>query len=111
MLRCERAGDTSFHTVSHLYVRPLQAGRYLGNLPGMGFGNSMGKRGMLYTLVMMVCLTDVPQTCARREQIVDGLAMNPGTAFMQAQPLVARWIDTHPGYFVRRWRLLPSRGT
>ncbi|MER8826531.1 hypothetical protein NKH73_10985 [Mesorhizobium sp. M0938] len=64
---------------------------------------------MLYTLVMMVCLTDVPQSCEQREQMVDGLAMNPGTAFMQAQPLVAQWIETHPGYFVRRWRVLPGR--
>jgi hypothetical protein len=64
---------------------------------------------MLYTLVMMVCLTDVPRTCEQREQMVDGMAMNPGTAFMQAQPLVARWIETHPGYFVQRWRVLPGR--
>lgn len=66
---------------------------------------------MLYTLVMMVCLTAVPQTCEQREQIVDGLAMNPGAAFMQAQPLVAQWIETHPGYFVQRWRVLPGRGS
>ncbi|QIA22604.1 MAG: hypothetical protein EOS23_03005 [Mesorhizobium sp.] len=66
---------------------------------------------MLYTLVMMVCLTDVPQTCEQREQMVDGLAMNPGTAFMQVQPLVAQWIETHPGYFVQRWRVLPGRGS
>lgn len=66
---------------------------------------------MLYTLVMMVCLRDAPQTCELREEMVGGLAMNPGTAFMQAQPLVAQWMGTHPGYFVHRWRVLPGRKT
>jgi hypothetical protein len=80
-----------------------------GNLPGMVREFDGEKGVMLYTLVMMVCLTDVPRTCEQREEMVDGLAMNPGTAFMQAQPLVARWIETHPGYFVQRWRVLPGR--
>jgi hypothetical protein len=65
---------------------------------------------MLYTLVMLVCLVDAPRDCEPRELMVDGLAMNPGTAFVQAQPIVARWGDTHPGYFIQRWRLLLGRG-
>jgi hypothetical protein len=28
---------------------------------------------------------------------------------MQAQPFVAQWLQAHPGYVVRRWRLLPGR--
>jgi len=65
---------------------------------------------MLYTLVLLVCLTDVLRPCESREEIVEGLAMHPAVAFMQAQPLVAQWMQTHPGYAVRRWRLLPGRG-
>ncbi|MDX8481119.1 hypothetical protein RFN28_22040 [Mesorhizobium sp. VK24D] len=65
---------------------------------------------MLYTIVMMVCMTAVPQACEQREEVANGLAMNPGVAFMQAQPLVAHWLETHPGYFVQRWRVLPGRG-
>ena len=64
---------------------------------------------MLYTLVILACLTDAPQTCEIREQVVGDLAMHPGTAFMQAQPLVAQWIDTHPGLTVERWRLRPGQ--
>jgi hypothetical protein len=63
---------------------------------------------MLYTLIMVVCLSDAPQSCETREQIVGDMAVNPAVAFVQAQPLVAQWIETHPGYIVQRWRLLPD---
>jgi hypothetical protein len=64
-----------------------------------------------HTLVMRVCPTDAPlRPCELQEQLVDGLDMHPGTAFMQAQPLVERWAQTHPGYIVRHWRLRPGRG-
>lgn len=65
---------------------------------------------MLYTLVLLVCLADVLRPCELREEILDGLATHPGVAFMQAQPFVARWLEAHPGYAVRHWRLLPGRG-
>ena len=65
---------------------------------------------MLYTLVMLVCLANDPRPCEVHEEMVGDLAMNPSAAFMQAQPLVARWVATHPGYEVQRWRLLPGRG-
>jgi hypothetical protein len=64
---------------------------------------------MLYTLVMLVCLADSP--CEFREEAVGGLAVHPGVAFVQAQPLVVRWAETHPGYIVKRWRLLPGSVT
>lgn len=111
MLQCERVGATSFPTRKQSVCATPADWSVSLKLPGMGFGIRWGQGVMLYTLVMMVCLTDVPQTCEKREQIVDGLAMHPGTAFMQAQPLVAQWIETHPGYFVQRWRVLPGRGS
>jgi hypothetical protein len=66
---------------------------------------------MLYTLVLLVCLTETPQSCEVREEMIGDLAMHPATAFMQAQPLVARWLETHPGYEVRRWRIVPGWGS
>jgi len=66
---------------------------------------------MLYTLVMLVCLTSAPNACQSRELMVGDLAVHPGAAFMQAQPIVAYWNETHPGYFVQRWHLLIGRGT
>jgi hypothetical protein len=65
---------------------------------------------MVYTLVILACLTGAPRPCESREQIVEGLAVHPASAFMQAQRLVAEWMETHPGYVVQRWRLLPGRG-
>lgn len=65
---------------------------------------------MLYTLVMLVCLMDSLRPCEVHEQIVEGLGMHPGTAFVQAQPLVAQWMQAHPGYIVKGWRLRPGRG-
>ena len=64
----------------------------------------------LYTLVMLVCDDVAPHQCEVYEQIVEGLGMHPGTAFIQAQPLVEQWRQTHPGYVVRKWRLRSGRG-
>jgi hypothetical protein len=65
-----------------------------------------------HTLVMRICRKDGPPwLCELQEQLVEGLDMHPGTAFMQAQPLVQRWAEDHPGYAVRGWRLRPGRGT
>ncbi|MER8441369.1 hypothetical protein NKH36_33835 [Mesorhizobium sp. M1312] len=66
---------------------------------------------MLYTLVILACLTSAPEACESRELIVGDLAIHPGAAFIQAQPIVAQWTETHPAFFVQRWRLLPGRGT
>jgi hypothetical protein len=65
---------------------------------------------MVYTLIIWACLTGAPRLCESREQIVEGLAVHPAAAFMQAQGLVAQWMEAHPGYVVQRWRLLPGRG-
>jgi hypothetical protein len=65
---------------------------------------------MIYTLVILICLADVQLSCELREETVEGLPVHPGAAFMEAQPIVAHWIETHPGYVVRQWRLLPGRG-
>ena len=71
---------------------------------------TQAEEATLYTLSMLVCVANATRPCELHEQIVGGLGAHPGTAFMQAQPFVARWLQTHPGYVVRRWRLLPGRG-
>jgi hypothetical protein len=55
-------------------------------------------------------IRDPARLCEVHEQIVEGLGAHPGAAFMQAQPFVAQWMQTHPGYVVRGWRLRPGRG-
>ncbi len=65
---------------------------------------------MLYTIVLVVCLGGSPQTCEVREQMAHDLSAHPGMAFVEAQALVARWAEQHPGYVVQRWNLKPGRG-
>ena len=65
---------------------------------------------MVYTIVLIVCLVGGPQSCEEREQIAHGLAAHPSMAFIQAQTLVAQWLDEHPGLVVRRRSLKPGRG-
>ena len=65
---------------------------------------------MLYALVISVCLIADPDNCRTYEQPVIELSANPSTAFVQAQALVAKWMDAHPGFKLVRWRLKPGRG-
>ena len=65
---------------------------------------------MLYSLVISVCLISAPTDCRSYEQPVTELSSNPSTAFIQAQALVAQWLEKHPGFKLARWRLEPGRG-
>jgi hypothetical protein len=65
---------------------------------------------MLYSLVITVCLAHAPLDCRIYEQPVTELSANPSTAFIQAQTLVAQWMDKHPSFKLNRWRLEPGRG-
>jgi hypothetical protein len=51
-----------------------------------------------------------PTDCRVYEQPVTELSANPSTAFIQAQSLVAQWLDKHPGFKLDRWHLEPGRG-
>ena len=65
---------------------------------------------MLYSLIISVCMGAAPAECQVYEQPVTELSANPSTAYMQAQALVAEWMNKHPGLMVDRWRLEPGRG-
>lgn len=65
---------------------------------------------MLYTIVLFVCLAASPHSCEVHEEVVHDLAAHPAMAFVQAQTQVAHWLDEHPEYQVRRWRLRPGKG-
>lgn|SRR5690554_3630063 len=65
---------------------------------------------MLYTIVFIACLTEFPQSCSAYEQPVHGFASHPAAAFVQAQGVLAQWLNAHPGYTLRRWKLQPGLG-
>ena len=64
---------------------------------------------MLYVLVISVCLIADPDDCRVYEQPVTELSANPSMAFVQAQALVAKWIDQHPHFSLVGWRLKRGR--
>jgi hypothetical protein len=58
-------------------------------------------------LVFLVCLTSAPYTC-KEERFA--LAFDPVSdlgCIMGAQPRMAEWTDTHPGWRVARWKCIP----
>ena len=65
---------------------------------------------MLYTIVFIACLTEFPQSCSAYEQPVHGFASHPAAAFVQAQGVLAQWLNAHPDYTLRRWKLQPGLG-
>lgn len=61
----------------------------------------------LYAIIFTACLAAEP--CVVKEQYVN-LSPMPSTAYVQAQALVASWLNEHPGWRVPAWRLEPGRG-
>lgn len=65
---------------------------------------------MIYSLMISVCMLSAPSDCRSYEQPVTELSANPSMAFIQAQTLVAQWMEKHPGFRLSNWRLEPGRG-
>ena len=65
---------------------------------------------MIYSLMISVCMLSTPSECRSYEQPVTELSANPSIAFVQAQTLVAQWMEKHPGFKLAKWRLEPGRG-
>lgn len=71
---------------------------------------------MLYTAVLIACLTGVspfegdrlPDGCRTHEMFVQGGA-NPISAFVEAQSRAAEWLAQHPGYEKRSLTIKAGR--
>ena len=59
-------------------------------------------------LIFVACLTAAPAQC-REEIMLVMPEMTLNTCTMQAQPQLASWVNTHPGYSIVRWRCSRSR--
>ena len=64
---------------------------------------------MIYAPVIGACLIAAPAACSEHERPVTGLSVKPSAAFVQAQARAAEWTQRHPGFRLKRRRLLPSR--
>lgn len=65
---------------------------------------------MLYTILITACLVSAPAECRTYEQPATELSAMPVTAYVQAQALVAQWLERHPGKRLGGFVLLPGRG-
>lgn len=57
----------------------------------------------MMTLVFLVCLASRPDVCEER-RIPIYETVSPMACLMGAQPTLAAWRETHPGWRVGRWR-------
>lgn len=53
-------------------------------------------------LLFVVCLQTAPDTCSERSLMFSGVT--PQRCAMGAQPELAKWTLTHPGYQIRSWK-------
>lgn len=65
---------------------------------------------MIYSLIITICSIAAPTDCRTYEQPASGLSANPSVAFVEAQAIVAEWMERHPGFELRAWYLEPGRG-
>ncbi|MEM1300220.1 MAG: hypothetical protein AAGH68_13185 [Pseudomonadota bacterium] len=57
----------------------------------------------MIVLAFVACLQSSPDVC-REQNLLFSEQMSPMTCLMQAQPRLAEWSNTHPGWRVASWR-------
>ena len=65
---------------------------------------------MVYSLIITICALSAPDKCQLYEQTVTELSPSPSMAFVEAQAILAQWMEQHPGFKLQRWRLKPGQG-
>lgn len=56
----------------------------------------------MIALFFIVCLETVPSECEERS-VAYVNEISPAACMQQAQPELARWSQTHPGWRIARW--------
>jgi hypothetical protein len=59
-------------------------------------------------LIVSVCLIADPLRCKDITLIFDGESVSPMQCMMGAQPEIAKWIDEHPKWALKRWTCQPA---
>ena len=59
-------------------------------------------------LLLVACLADDPSRCKDVGLAYSGEGLTPMQCLMQAQPEIARWVEEHPRWQVRRWSGRPA---
>lgn len=61
------------------------------------------KGTVMIALVFVVCMQSSPTVC-QEQNLLFAETITPMTCLMQAQPRLAEWSNTHPGWRVASWR-------
>ena len=64
---------------------------------------------MIYTLTMIVCLAAAPADCRPHEVYLQGSVIMP--PLLEAQTAAAKWLEKHPGLYLKSMKLEPGRGS
>jgi len=59
-------------------------------------------------LYVTFCLVANPSACKDRPLTYLEGDMTPMQLMSRAQPEIAKWIETHPGYFAKKWTVRPA---
>ena len=59
-------------------------------------------------LLVSVCLIAEPARCQDVSLTFSGESVTPMQCLVGAQSEIARWVDTHPRWAVKRWRCQPA---
>jgi hypothetical protein len=54
-------------------------------------------------LLLGVCLASNPTECKSVSLVYVAEALTPMQCAMRAQPEIAKWMGTHPGWALKRW--------
>jgi hypothetical protein len=54
-------------------------------------------------LVVTFCLLAAPTECKTRGMVYSDQELTQMQLMAQAQPVIAQWMDEHPGHSVQRW--------
>jgi hypothetical protein len=59
-------------------------------------------------LLVSVCLISEPERCKDVSLVFDGDSVTPMQCMMGAQPEIARWMESHPKWQLKRWACQPA---
>lgn len=65
---------------------------------------------MIFTIYITACLISNPTHCAHFETQARDLSTNPTIQYIQAQSIVANFMQWHPSYHLEKFRVLEGTG-
>jgi len=60
-------------------------------------------------LVFVACLIASPVECRQEQMPIEIESASPMACMMQAQPALAKWINSHPKYRISKWQCTTQR--